>query len=189
MQDDEMGEVTQLLLCIKKGDDTAKSKLVELVYDELRWLAVNRLGDQRNSHSLGVTGLVHEALLRFLRGTFPTEGREHFFRAVNQAMRQVLIDHYRSKQARHGRLQRIPLDDLVDALGAPDAARYADLKECLEKLRTTDDRPYQVVFGFYFLNEHLKDLADQFQLSVSGIEKILRFAKASLLECLGDRPQ
>jgi RNA polymerase sigma factor (TIGR02999 family) len=188
MPDAEMGQVTQMLVAIHQGDEAAKRKLFELVYNELRWIASNRLGGQQDAHTLGVTGLVHEAFLRFLRGTFPTEGREHFFRTINQAMRQILIDHYRRKQAREGHFQRIPLDDLLDTVGEQEA-RTADLDHCLSKLKSSDQRSYEVVFRFYFMGEHVKDMADQLQLSVSAIEKDLRFARAFLRKCLGESPE
>src|SRR5437879_4875914 len=111
---EEGGKVTKLLIAIKAGDDIAKTKFFNLVYKDLKSIAAQKMTGQRAGHTLGVTGLVNEAVIRFMRGDFPADGEQHFFRVMNQAMRQILIDHSKARQARAGRLQRLPLDDLLD---------------------------------------------------------------------------
>jgi hypothetical protein len=55
-------EVTVLLAEISKGDEGAASKLIPLVYDELRRLAGGYMRRERADHTLQPTALVHEAI-------------------------------------------------------------------------------------------------------------------------------
>src|SRR4051794_15637934 len=113
-----MTDVTQILSQIESGDPTAAEQLLPLVYDELRKLAASRLVHEKPGQTLTATGLVHEAWLR-LNGPNKGQswnGRAHFFAAAAEAMRRILVDNARRKQARrHGGSwvrDPVPLDDL-----------------------------------------------------------------------------
>ncbi len=102
-----MSDVTRILSAIEQGDPRAASQLLPLVYDELRKLAAHKLAQEKPGQTLDATGLVHEAYLRLVGGAKPQaavwEGRGHFFAAAAEAMRRILIDNARRKQAdRHG---------------------------------------------------------------------------------------
>ena len=100
-----MSEVTRILSAIDQGDPHAAEQLLPLVYDELRKLAAQKLAQERPGQTLTATGLVHEAYLRLV-GTGPEQrwdSRSHFFAAAAEAMRRILIDQARRKQAeKHG---------------------------------------------------------------------------------------
>ena len=99
-----MSEVTCILNAIDEGDATAPEKLLALVYDELRRLAAHRMAGEPSNHTLQPTALVHEAWFRLAQGENQSwENRAHFFSASAEAMRRVLIDRARRKQAiKHG---------------------------------------------------------------------------------------
>src|SRR5437588_1528106 len=100
-----MSQVTQIVHAIAEGDPDAASQLLPLVYDELRKLAAQRLAREAPGQTLGPTALVHEAYLRLVDVKDPQrwDGRGHFFAAAAEAMRRILIDNARRRQAeKHG---------------------------------------------------------------------------------------
>src|SRR5215212_4930236 len=98
-----MNDVTRILSAIERGDPRAAEQLLPLVYDELRRLAARRLAREAPGQTLEPTALVHEAYLRLLGGQQRFDGREHFFAAAAEAMRRILVDAARRKQAaKHG---------------------------------------------------------------------------------------
>ena len=114
-----MADVTQILNAAEQGDPKAAAELLPLVYDELRKLAAARLAAERPGQTLQATALVHEAYLRLVGGTQPQDwnGRGHFFAAAAEAMRRILVDDARRKQAeKHGGgMGRVGLDAAAPA--------------------------------------------------------------------------
>ena len=121
-----MTDVTRILTAMAKGDPSAAEQLLPLVYDELRQLAAARLADEKPGQTLQPTALVHEAYLRMFGGGQPREwnGREHFFATAAEAMRRILVDRARARQAlkRGGGAERLAVD--LDSL----AGRYSDVE-------------------------------------------------------------
>src|SRR5687768_936017 len=109
-----MSDVTRLLDAAAAGDPAAAADLLPLVYAELRRLAAARLAAAAPGNTLDATALVHEAYVRLAGGgpAPPWTGRAHFFGAAAEAMRRILVDQARRKQAdkRGGRGRRVPLD-------------------------------------------------------------------------------
>src|SRR5262245_23517161 len=98
-----MSDVTRILDTIQQGDSRAADELLPLVYQELRRLAAQKMAGQPPGHTLQPTALVHEAWLRLAATRNNWAGRTHFFAAAAEAMRHILIDSARRKQAlRHG---------------------------------------------------------------------------------------
>jgi RNA polymerase sigma factor (TIGR02999 family) len=112
-----MASVTHLLSAIEAGDPRAAAELLPLVYDELRKLAAARMAEEKPGQTLQPTALVHEAYLRLVGGGEPRtwDGRGHFFAAAAEAMRRILVDDARRRQARKrgGDLHRVDLDAAV----------------------------------------------------------------------------
>src|SRR5689334_24881013 len=107
-----MNDVTRILSAIQDGDPHAADQLLPLVYDELRQLAAQKLAREAPGQTLQPTALVHEAYLRLV-GDQTFEGRGHFFAAAAEAMRRILVENARRKQAakRGGDLQRVEMGD------------------------------------------------------------------------------
>jgi hypothetical protein len=100
-----MNEVTQILAAIEQGDPHAAEQLLPLVYEELRKLATQRLAQEKPGQTLQATALVHEAYIRLVAGgdgSAPREqhwnSRGHFFAAVAEAMRRILVESARKKR-------------------------------------------------------------------------------------------
>src|SRR5262245_40907272 len=93
-------EITLLLAAIGR-DEAARERLLAAVYDELRAMARQRLRHERAGHTLQATALVHEAYLKLIgQSSLPWRHRAHFFGACANAMRQILVDHARARNAR-----------------------------------------------------------------------------------------
>ena len=100
-----MSDVTRILSAIEQGDPHAAAQLLPLVYDELRRLAAQKLAQEKPGQTLQATALVHEAYLRLVgtKAAQRWDSRGHFFAAAAEAMRRILIDQARRKQAeKHG---------------------------------------------------------------------------------------
>jgi RNA polymerase sigma factor (TIGR02999 family) len=106
-----MEEVTRIIGAIEGGDPEAASRLLPLIYDELRALAARRMAAEKPGHTLQATALVHEAYLRLVDAQPGQKwnGRGHFFAAAAEAMRRILVEDARRRVRvkRGGALQRI----------------------------------------------------------------------------------
>lgn len=101
MEDGAVGEVTRLLVAARDGDPAAVDALMPIVYDRLRELAARRLRRESPGHTLDATALVHEAYLKLAAGPrLEARDRAHFLALASRAMRQVLVDHARQRNAR-----------------------------------------------------------------------------------------
>src|SRR5438876_1672350 len=108
--------MTRLLLQWREGDSGARDRLLSLVYHELKQLARRRMRLERANHTLQPTALVHELYLRFAdQKTIQWHDRAHFFGIAGKLLRQILVDHARSTQAkkRGGDCLRIVMDEAV----------------------------------------------------------------------------
>src|SRR5271163_3582413 len=113
-----LSDVTRILESIEHGDPKAADKLLPLVYEELRKLAASKMANEAPNQTLQPTALVHEAWLRLVGEANPNfSGRAHFFGAAAEAMRRILLEKARRKQAlRHGgEQQRVDIEDVLDA--------------------------------------------------------------------------
>ena len=97
---DESEGITELLLKWSEGDGSALEQLMPLVYDELRRLATRYLRHERPNHSLQPTALVNEAYLRLVdQQQVEWQNRAQFFGLAATLMRNILVDHARSRHA------------------------------------------------------------------------------------------
>jgi RNA polymerase sigma factor (TIGR02999 family) len=157
--DDNRARVTQILQNLNAADSGQRESLVALVYEELHSLAQQQLRRERPGHTLQPTALVNEVYIRlFDADANGWESRAHFFGIAARAMRQVLVDYARKRNAekRGGELQRVTLvTDIVEAAGV--ATDVMDLHLALEKLAQQDDALARLVelrfFGGLTLDE------------------------------------
>jgi RNA polymerase sigma factor (TIGR02999 family) len=157
-----VSEVTRILERVQQGDPQAADQLLPLVYDELRRLAAHRMAQEAPGNTLQPTALVHEAWLR-LGGKQEQEwqGRAHFFAAAAEAMRRILIDRARRKQAaRHGGGQeRVDIQELDLAAPAEDDQLLA-VNEALDKLAARHKTEAQLVKLRYFVGMTNEEAAE-----------------------------
>src|SRR5215831_17903929 len=110
--------ITVLVHEYASGDKAALDRLLPLVYAQLRRIAQKHLRDERAGHTLQPTALMHEMYAR-LAGQKPPDlsDRIHFLSVAAHVMRQILIDHARTKysQMRGGRQEKLSLDEAREA--------------------------------------------------------------------------
>jgi RNA polymerase sigma factor (TIGR02999 family) len=159
---DPAGEVTRLLRELGDGDPRALDRLYPLVYDELRRAAQRALRAERAEHTLQATELVHEVFLK-LAGSGPghVHDRSHFLGVAARAMRQVLVDHARRRNAakRGGELVRTTLGDSAFVSGPLSAEELIALDDALERLEAYDGRLRRVVEMRYFAGLSEREIA------------------------------
>jgi RNA polymerase sigma factor (TIGR02999 family) len=157
------------------------------VYDELRGLARKFFRRERPDHTLQPTALVHEAYLRLVDQTrIGWQGRTHFCAICARAMRQVLIDHARSRKRlrRGGERQKVLLDSRVAPAEFENVDVFA-LNEALEKLAALDARQAQVVELRFFGGLNVDEVAHVLGVSKRTVEGDWTHAKAWLRTELG----
>jgi RNA polymerase sigma factor (TIGR02999 family) len=156
------GEVTRLLKELGHGDPRALDRLYPLVYDELRRAAQRALRAERAEHTLQATDLVHEVFLK-LAGSGPgaVHDRTHFLGVAARAMRQVLVDHARRRNAakRGGDLVRTTLGDSPFVSASLSTEELIALDDALERLEAYDGRLRQVVDLRYFAGLSEREIA------------------------------
>jgi RNA polymerase sigma factor (TIGR02999 family) len=142
-----MSDVTEILNAVERGDAGATDELLPLVYEELRLLAAQKLSHESPGQTLQATALVHEAYLRLV-GDQPHDwkGRGHFFAAAAEAMRRILVDNARRKQAlkRGAGRERVPFDAAAVADQATPEEIVA-LNDALARLATQDAEAAEIV--------------------------------------------
>jgi RNA polymerase sigma factor (TIGR02999 family) len=181
-----MSDVTRILSAIEQGDPKAVEQLLPLVYDELRRLAARRLAQEKPGQTLQATALVHEAYLRLVdvKGTQKWSSKGHFFGAAAEAMRRILVDEARRKQAekRGGKRQRIPLED-ADCGRTPQDQELLAIDEALTHLAAEDTQAAQLVKLRYFAGLSIGDAAEIIGISRSTAYEQWAYARVRL-RCL-----
>src|SRR5438093_2776628 len=148
-----MSDVTQILNAIAGGDQHAARQLLPLVYDELRKLAAQKLGQEKPGQTLDATGLVHEAYLRLVGHgeDRPWDSRGHFFAAAAEAMRRILIDNARRKASgKHGGEHTRQDLDAAPMIAPEPAEDLLALDAALTKLAERDPQKAKLIELRYF---------------------------------------
>jgi RNA polymerase sigma factor (sigma-70 family) len=205
-----MSDVTQILAQIDAGEPAAASRLLPLVYDELRRLARQKLAHEKPGQTLQATALVHEAYLRLVTPRNEREsGREgegetdknpplspspplplsaasfhsrgHFFAAAAEAMRRILVEAARRKK----RLKRG--GDLArqpleeDEIAMPEVAEdLEELDAALDRLAAKEARKAELVKLRYFAGLTQEQAAEALGISVSTADRDWSYARAWL---------
>ena len=144
--------ITGALVAYRAGDPDALERLFPLVYDELRRVAHVQLRREEPGHTLGTTGLVHEAYFRLVDQTrVEWADRSHFFAVATQAMRRILVDYARRYKAakRGGAPERVSLSDAM-VIAEHRADTLLALDEALTQLASIDERLSRVVEYRFF---------------------------------------
>jgi RNA polymerase sigma factor (TIGR02999 family) len=138
------------------------------------------------------TSLVHEVYLRLARGdALALNDRSHFFAVASRAMRQIVIDHVRSRRAekRGGGLEPVPLDSAVQAVACGRDEELLMLDAALDRLGDVDARLAQVVELRFYGGLELEEMARLTGLSDRTLRRDWRKARAFLYrELTGTAP-
>jgi RNA polymerase sigma factor (TIGR02999 family) len=181
-------EVTRLLDALGGGDRSALDVLYPLVYDELRRLARRHLLRERPGHTLDSVALVNEAYLKLVaQDGVRLHGRAHFFGVSARAMRAILVDHARARNAakRGGGAVAVPLDEVAELLSDAEAEHVEAVDDALAGLAVVHEEASRVVECLYFGGLTLDETAVALGLSVATVRRRWSFAKAWLGRALG----
>lgn len=175
-------DVTVLLGQLTGGNEGAASKLIPLVYNELRRLAGGYMRRERSDHTLQPTALVHEAYLKLVeQRSVDWQGRAHFFGIAAQMMRRILIDHARGhlRDKRGGGEKPMPLDDAL--VFAPEqSTELVKLDQSLERLAELDPRQSKIVELRFFGGLTVEQTAEVLGISPKTVKRDWSVAKAWL---------
>src|SRR5215471_16174446 len=172
------GDVTRLLIAWNEGDQAAVERLMPLVYSELRGIAERQFRRERAGHTLQPTAVVHEAYFRLVDQTRVTwKNRGHFFAIAAQAMRRILIDHARAREAqkRGGNEIQVSLDV---GIASPEPVDDVDLL-------ALDDAQAKIVELRFFGGLSIEETAAAMETSASSVKREFRSARAWLFRELG----
>jgi len=177
-----MSDITRVLEGISQGDPNAAGELLPLVYDELRKLAACKMAAEMPGQTLQPTALVHEAWLRVAGNQAQQwNSRGHFFGAAAEAMRRILIDNARRKQAlRHGAgQQRLDIEQIEIAAPAADD-RLLAINDALNKLAAQDQQKAELVKLRYFAGMSIEEAANILGISEATAKRWWAYARAWL---------
>jgi len=180
-----VSDVTVILQRMERGDPQAADQLLPLVYAELRKLAAAKMAREPAGQTLQATALVHEAWLRLGGDRQPNwQNRAHFFSAAAEAMRRILIDRARSRQAlRHGGgQQRLNINDLELAAVEHDDDHLIVVDEALQKLAVEDASAAELVKLRYFAGLTTADAAQALGISEPTAWRWWAYARAWLAQ-------
>ena len=175
-------DVTVLLAQLTKGNQQAASRLIPLVYRELRQIAGRHMRQERPDHTLQATALVHEAYLKLVeQGSANWQSRAHFFAVAAQVMRHILVDHARAHlcEKRGGGQAKLPLEEgLVFAPGQ--SGELVEIDAALRRLAELDSRQAQIVELRFFGGLTVEETAAVLGISPKTVKRDWSVAKAWL---------
>lgn len=177
------GEVTSLLAAWGKGDQTALNSLMPLVYNELHRMARRAWSGQDQGNTLQPTALLNEAYLKLAGAENASfQNRCHFFAVACTAMRQILVNHAKSRLAgKRGSGQvKLSIDDVQPAVHE-EAAQVVALNQALERLEAIDPRKSRVIEMRYFGGLSIQETADALGVSVITVNRDWRLARTWLM--------
>jgi RNA polymerase sigma factor (TIGR02999 family) len=181
------GEVSELLVAWNNGDRAALDRLMPLVYEELRRMARRHMARQQPGQTLQTADLIHEAYERLVgQPDKQWRNRSHFLAVGAQAMRHILVDYARTRQAakRGGGVRPVSFDEGMFASDER-AAELVAVDKALTELGTLHPRQSRVVEYRFFGGLTVEETAETLQVSPNTVLRDWRMAKAWLHRAVG----
>lgn len=183
-------DITTLLEAVHDGDRAAIDRLFPALYDELRRLAHAQRREWQGDYTINTTALVHEAYLKLVRQErLGWNERSHFFALAAKAMRHILMDYARRRQAakRGGDARPVGLEDAAEAVNpvSPEsAAELLALESALADLESVNERQARVVECRFFAGLPVAETAVALGISEATVKRDWRTARAILRDAL-----
>jgi len=176
---------------MEKGNQEAASRLVLLVYADLRRTAERYMRQERPDHTLQATALINETYLKlFGQPSKHFQNRTHFFAVAANTMRHLLVDYARRRKAqKRPGVHRVTLEEAfnVSAAFARDLHEELDQSEqllkldsALERLAKLDARQARIVELRFFLGQTVEETADVLGISARQVKREWSLARAWL---------
>ena len=178
-------DVSMLLSAIQRGDSAAADDLLPLVYNQLREMARAKMTHEPAGQTLQATALVHEAYLRLVDTPVAQKwhSRKYFFAAAAEAMRRILIENARRKEAlkRGGDWDRIDVA-MSDLPETSSTTNVLEIDEALMRLAAQDAQAAELVKLRYFTGLPLAEAAEMLDMSERSARRLWAYARSFLLE-------
>jgi len=182
-------DVSALLRAWTAGDQRALERLTPIVYDELHRLAHYYLKREQACHSLQTTALVNEAYLRLVDyKRMQWQDRAHFMATAAQAMRRILVDQARRRNAKRGANAEHVSIDAEAVIGADRSEDFVALDDALNALATRAPRKAKVVELRFFGGLSVDETAEVLCVSPITVIREWKSAKAWLYRELAGPP-
>ena len=180
-------DVSALLRAWTDGDQHALARLTPIVYDELHRLAHYYLKRERAGHSLQTTALVNEAYMRLVDyRRMQWQNRAHFMAAAAQAMRRILVDYARRRNAKRGANAEHVSLDAEPVLCVDRSGDFQALDDALNALSARAPRKAKVVELRFFGGLSVEETAGVLRVSPITVMREWKSAKAWLYRELAD---
>lgn len=167
----------------RAGDLAARDALFELLYSELGQISAALLRAERNA-SLSAGDLVNEAVIRLIQlERIDWQDKAHFLALAARAMRRVLIDHARRKNADRRRHEKVTLVTNLGR-GAPQRLELDALDKALIRLAVVDQQKAEIVELRYFGGLTLDEVASVMGVSPATVKRSWRAARAWLMDAM-----
>ena len=176
--------ITHILSAIEQGGARTTDELLPLVYEELRFLAAQKMVQEKPGQTLQATALVHEAYIRLVKGGAQEwHSRGHFFSAAAEAMRRILVDSARRKKGpRHGGQHiQVTLNESLLSKGKTVCSEdLMALDEAMEKLERIDTTKAELVKLRLFGGLTGRQAADVLEISYATEQRYWAYARSWL---------
>ncbi|MBL8298105.1 MAG: sigma-70 family RNA polymerase sigma factor [Rhodanobacteraceae bacterium] len=166
-------EFVQLIDAYRQGDNAAWTRLIKLVYADLRTLAHSVGAGWSRDRTLNTTSLVHECYLRLIGPAgISAENRRQFFALASSIMRRAACDYARERLAtkRGGELRRESVD-IVDSEASQEATELVEIDDALNKFPAENLRAAGVFECRYFGGLSEQQTADTLALSLRTVQR------------------
>jgi RNA polymerase sigma factor (TIGR02999 family) len=185
---DSPHDLTALLIQWSDGNEEALKDLMPLVYGQLRRVAAGHLRRERPNHTLESAAVVNEAYLRLVdQRKVHWQNRAHFFGIAARIMREILVEHARSRHtAKRGGVERLGIDEAVDQAQHRGVDLIA-LDEALSALEKLDPQKNRVVELRFFGGLSIEETAEVLGLSAATVKRYWVVAKGWLHREVSER--
>jgi RNA polymerase sigma factor (TIGR02999 family) len=175
--------LTRLLDAWRQGEGAAKARVFDLAYVELKRIAAQRLRQSGRDLTLTPTALLHEAYLRIAETPLAWSDSAHFYASMSLVIRGALVDYARARNA----AKRGDPDLRVTLTGVQQgeesmAAEVLALDQALTRLQALDPRAAEVLHLTHFGGLDREQIAAVLKVSLSSVDRDLRFSRVWLRE-------
>ena len=172
LTDSRRHDLCDLLADAQRGAPAALDAVFEATYTHLRAIAGALLRRERPDHTLQPTELVHAAWLKLVdQSRVSWTDRAHFLNIGGRAMRQILVDHARRRNAskRLDGVQRVTFNEDAGH-GAAAAFEVLAFHDALERFSALDPRAAHVVEARVFGGMSTREVAHVLNVSTRTVE-------------------
>jgi RNA polymerase sigma factor (TIGR02999 family) len=179
--DDDITRLLRDLDARERGD-----MLLPRVYEQLRAIAARRMAQERTGHTLQATALVHEAYAKLIGDRkVPWQNRAHFYVAAAEAMRQILLDHARSKnRLKRGGGAKRQIINFLDLADDENTELALALDEALQRLQAENPEAALIVRLRFYAGMSLDLVAEVLQMPARTLDRRWEYARAWLARAM-----